>query len=342
MTYERLGQSLPPSYTRLVWAQMCMRVAYDRFGVPAITFDEHEADPARTERLLAGWLRGAGDDRVSAGLGFERAKVDSRAGEREAHASMDGASESLSAQNLVAVAEEVPCKGEDTFREVFYSKVGGYSQQIRAERHEWLERLKPCRTIGVEQASVHAFKGQNTFVSVSMQATKKLVSLAEQAVSEAGSGTRITFEVPNRFQHWLGRRGFKMKQVVQHGDGLTVFMYKGRRGMRQSSLHLNHAQCSLYMDPRDVQGWSVADADKRARAWQPVWWDPSFWEGKGLPEEVEKVMTQGAEVEMERAVGSRQVHQYPYLTPEAMMEASVEADRAICARTSRVAGGVDS
>ena len=70
MSYDRLAQSLPPSYTRMVVGQMCMQIASDRYGAPAISYDEHVADPARTSRALAGWLRGSGDDSAAAGLAF--------------------------------------------------------------------------------------------------------------------------------------------------------------------------------------------------------------------------------------------------------------------------------
>ena len=68
MTYDRLAQSLPPAYIELVFAQMCMRAAHDRFGAPAITFDAMMERPASARRELAAWLRGAGDASPSAGL----------------------------------------------------------------------------------------------------------------------------------------------------------------------------------------------------------------------------------------------------------------------------------
>ena len=56
MAYDRLAQSIPPAYTQLITGQACMRVARARFGVPAITYDEHLADPSGTSRLLAGYV----------------------------------------------------------------------------------------------------------------------------------------------------------------------------------------------------------------------------------------------------------------------------------------------
>eukprot|EP00966_Prymnesium_polylepis_P156306 3611093-Prymnesium_polylepis.1 len=48
-------------------------MARDRFGAPAITFDEMVAAPARSRRRLAHWLHGAGGESPSAGLELVRA-----------------------------------------------------------------------------------------------------------------------------------------------------------------------------------------------------------------------------------------------------------------------------
>ena len=53
MGYDRLAQSIPPVYSQLVLSQMCMAIARERFGAPAITFDEMRAQPARSRRTLA-------------------------------------------------------------------------------------------------------------------------------------------------------------------------------------------------------------------------------------------------------------------------------------------------
>ena len=117
MTYERLGQSLPPSYTRLVWAQMCMSYAHDRWGVPFITFDEREANPHQANRALAAWLRGAGDGRVDSGVGFTMAL-----GGDEVFKARDA--EAAAGYSVVGEAS-APSDEESAFREIFYSHAGG-------------------------------------------------------------------------------------------------------------------------------------------------------------------------------------------------------------------------
>lgn len=39
MGYGRLAQAIPPAYSQLVFSQMCMQIAHDRFGVPVISYD---------------------------------------------------------------------------------------------------------------------------------------------------------------------------------------------------------------------------------------------------------------------------------------------------------------
>mmetsp|Transcript_6665 Transcript_6665/g.15593 ORF Transcript_6665/g.15593 Transcript_6665/m.15593 type:complete len:83 (-) Transcript_6665:15-263(-) len=41
-------------------------------------------------------------------------------------------------------------------------------------------------------------------------------------------------------------------------------------------------------------------------------WEPERWQGKGLPPEVEKLMTVGAQIEVEAEVGFFEVPQYPW------------------------------
>ena len=48
-----------------------------------------------------------------------------------------------------------------------------------------------------------------------------------------------------------------------------------------------------------------------------------------LPPNVVEIMTKGASIELERAIRAREVPQYPFASPAARAEASIEADRAI-------------
>jgi hypothetical protein len=68
MGWEALAQSVPPVMAQLIAAQLAMRVAHERYGVPIITFDEMLTAPARARRVMARWFRGAGNDAEDAGI----------------------------------------------------------------------------------------------------------------------------------------------------------------------------------------------------------------------------------------------------------------------------------
>jgi len=103
----------------------------------------------------------------------------------------------------------------------------------------------------------------------------------------------------------------------------------GSRGEQAGGHRLDHARCNPHMDSRDIGKRTWADDSKRERAWEPVPWDAERWRGRGLPEAVAKVMTEGTVVELHRALHAREIPQYPFASQEAQMEASIEADRAI-------------
>jgi len=155
MSFERLAQSLPPDYIRLVFAQMCMSYVADRFGVTLVTYDEHEKDPIAAKRELEKWLRGAGDDRPEAGLSLlsklPAAELASgtdlsvgaqgepnEAGMHAQFCSVDDPAAGkntractgqggLQAEEMRAMQSIEPDSGESRFREIFYSHVGGFT-----------------------------------------------------------------------------------------------------------------------------------------------------------------------------------------------------------------------
>ena len=198
MTYERLGQALPPSYTRLVWAQMCMAYAHDRWGVPVISFDEKEADPAWANRTMARWLRGAGDARVDSGVSIEGALASGGAPMAE---------QSTPGEMSAAAPSAAPCSEEAAFREVFYSHVGGFDQQVASSQAAWLHKLGRCRDITEAQLDEEHLLGRNTFIRLSSQAAKRVAARVAAIVAPAGAGTRVSVQVAAKHEHWLRRLG---------------------------------------------------------------------------------------------------------------------------------------
>ena len=322
MSYERLAQSLPPSYTRLIWAQMCMRCAADRYGVPFVTYEEHERDPISAKKQLEGWLRGAGDDRARAGQTF----VSGKAQKHSSQPTSDGEPE----RELARQPASEPSPGESRFREVFYSHVGGFDQQCGAQSEEWLRELKPSRVLRPEDISEENLKGRNTYFRMSARSAKVQVPQVMAAVEGAAAGTRVTVELPAKHEHWLGRLGWKrLISPVQVGEQDMVVMSFGQRGHGTKESFLDHERCKAYMDPRDLGAKSRAEDEKRERAWRPVWWEPEFWRDKGLPAEVERVMTEGAPVEFDAELMPGAIPQYAFASHEARFEASMECDRAV-------------
>jgi len=168
MTYDRLAQAIPPSYTRLITGQACMSEAHARFGVPVVTYDEHVADPAGSRRLLASWLRGAGDDSADAGMRFVSGHECSSC--EDEHAPDLGRDEPVSYESDNGSAA-VPGESEDAFRELYYSHVGGFDR-IRAPDAEraWLHRLRPNVVLG-DGHQPEELIGANTFIKVSWHQT---------------------------------------------------------------------------------------------------------------------------------------------------------------------------
>ena len=58
------------------------------------------------------------------------------------------------------------------------------------------------------------------------------------------------------------------------------------------------------MDPR-----VEPSSEKAARAWRPMLHDPSRWAGKGLPAAVERLMTEGARIDVASEIGFFEVPQ---------------------------------
>ena len=150
MPYERLAQATPPAYEQLVSAQACMAACARDFGVPSITFDEMMRDPESAHRTLEFWTRGAGGPRPDTGVEMLDAHRDasgrsspddavavtrspvplSRPRRPAAPRAVGSAS-----HPLPVVPDTPPPIGSDEvvseveFREVFYSRVGGFEQQ---------------------------------------------------------------------------------------------------------------------------------------------------------------------------------------------------------------------
>ena len=130
MDYERLAQSIPPSYGRLVFAQMCMAKAHAVYGVPRFTYDDYVANPGLVSQQMRSWLVGAGAAGADAALGFTSVELGRHATGRDGNTAIRRrGSFSPPAERS---AEDVP------LRELFYSHAGVRPslRERRIERHD--------------------------------------------------------------------------------------------------------------------------------------------------------------------------------------------------------------
>ena len=321
MSYDRLAQAIPPAYSRLVIAQMCMQIAADRYGVPVITYDDMLADPVTCKRRLAPWLVGAGDDRADAGLALVGAlPVPTASGE---------ASEQLEALPHEELSIEIPGLEEDRFRELDYSAVGDFTQRWTQRSDHWLDVIRPHNVLSSEGVSCEQLRGHNTFIEVPHGVLLRSLPEINQAVRERG--TRVSVRVQVKSEGLLRRNDFRREAPVTSDTPGWLVMSAGKRSAGSSESFLDHSRCSEFMDPRDCGRATWAESAKRELAWSPVWWTPELWESSGLDESIVKIMTEGAQVELARALESREVSQYPFASDEARAAAAVECDRAIVA-----------
>ena len=321
MSYERLAQSVPPKYSQLVFSQMCMHQAADKFGTPKITYDEMCARPAWARRVLGFWLRGAGAPEATAGQLFMPAPSLASETPRTARAELH---------------QDDGCEREAEFRELYYSHAGGYDQQlVKAGLGSRLARVANGRSladINDSREASRAFTGHNTYVEVDDYHT--LAGWAVEAVREGGAGTRATFVVRLEDAPALRKLGYAMLPCCVGGKGPDALAYKGlvamhvgRRAGVTRTFRLEHDAVRPYMDWRDRGGHETDPVRKADLTWQAFPHDPERYKGMGLPGWVERMMTEGVVIKAEAPVMPKDHQQYKWPDGTALVEAVLECDR---------------
>ena len=318
MSYERLAQSVPPQYGQLVYSQMCMHQAHDQYGAPIITFDDLRARPSWARRTMAFWLRGAGEADASIGQLFQPAPPPAT---RTEGSTCSGAE----ASNGLEEREE--------FRELFYSHAGGYTQQWVAPRFGGrLAELSRGRSLTTAPGA-STLAGENTFIEVDVGAVG-LARQARRATSAKAGGTRVTMVVPSSMRGDLERAGFVPLACRIGGRGEDalaargkVAMTIGRRAGPSRRSHLDHTDVIGEMDWRDQGGYEFDPVEKARATWQDFPHDPERYRGKGLPQWVEEMMTEGAVVNSEAEVIAADHQQYMWPDGVALTEAIMETER---------------
>ena len=81
------------------------------------------------------------------------------------------------------------------------------------------------------------------------------------------------------------------------------------------------------MDWRDQGGYETDPVKKAQLTWEGFPHDPERYRGKGLPAWVERMMVDGAEVDMDSQVVARDYQQYMWPDGVALTEAIMETER---------------
>lgn len=319
MSYERLAQSVPPQYGQLVFSQMCMRYACARFGAPAITFDEMQKRPNESRRQLAFWLRGAGAAEAELGQLFSPAPELAAEGAGSARAELH---------------RDAGCDREAEFRELFYSHAGGFDQQwVRASVSGRLSRVSRGVTLEGEPSNAQ-LAGRNTFVELEGGVSLGFAERVAECVKASGAGTRMVCVVPVTQRAALEARGFAYLACSVGGKGPDALAYKGlvalrigRRAGVSNARRLDHDAVRGHMDWRDRGSWEADATAKRDLTWEAFPHDPERYRGKGLPAWVEKMMVEGAVIDMEVKLEAEDVEQYAWASGEGLVEAILETDR---------------
>ena len=357
MSYEGLAQAIPPVYSRYIFGQACMREVERRFGIEAITYDQMLADPARAERLMAHWLRGAGGASPDQGVEFvgsatSRLPQPSAPPSDEAAAAMgaDGAAAPTyqplfhgGDEDRVAPASW-PTVVEAELREAAYSWAGDFDVLVGGAQVRGA--LGPLRSASVVASCDWAgpAPGVNTFAWVSSSA---IYDGAEDwaATAQEHPGTRACVVARGwREEAFLKACGFILLRRVRGGE--PTYATEGAsarlpspfsfwtigRVVLEGGEAVDYARVEEHMDPQDRSG-AVTEpkSAKAARSYMPIPWDKERWD-VGLPAELDLIMARrGVGIYPVEELGPSEVPFYPWANNEGLMRSIAEADRALLA-----------
>ena len=243
---------------------------------------------------------------------------------------------------------------ESDFRELDYTHAGDFDQSwVSADALDWITPMRPCTRLGLDDdafaPAAASFVGRNTFVHVTPARLERAASEMVLAHKSFPDTTRITVVVGASEERSWSARGFarswrwsaqhvRVTDVVGNAARLpsdAVAMSIGRRSCRDTGQGLVHARIAGDLDPRDAGCESCPKAAKQALAWSPLHRHPEWWRGKGLPPDVELMMTEGVVIDpvsvMDALDTGTEVAQYAFKDVEHMSKGASECDRAILA-----------
>ena len=329
MPYAELAQAIPPDYASLVFAQMCMHQAAVEYGAPVITYDQLVARPAWARQQLGLWLRGGGAPEADIGASLSASKAMPVVARVDRAEGPTGPVAARVAETRVAEAY----LSEVEFRELYHTHAGGFDRVAqRPGEPDWMSVLSPGGELGgAGSVSVEALQGHNSLLLP--RSPKELhfaVRRADEALAGKAAGTRVTLVARETAHRWLSAHGFVRLREVVTSEGARVAFCRGVRGWCADESSLDYELLRKHMDPRDTGEVPIDKAAKQELIWSEIPWDPERWRGKGMPREVELLMTEGARVPAPGgAPRLAEFAQYPWDAPEAREAGISEADRAI-------------
>ena len=233
---------------------------------------------------------------------------------------------------------ELPRIDEATFRELYYSHFGGYDLQwSNMGGLPWLSVLRDCTTLRVQDLpSVEDLVGHNSYLEIVPELLGRLKEIVGKAIEIGGRGTRATVVTSSHYRSSICDELFEpidCATTYGGGDALEqlnlVAAWTGKSASPRRSSMLVHAEVRHAMDPRDLDGHVEDKLAKQELTWSPISHDANLWRGKGMPADVEAIMTEGVRIDMDADRSCFEVPQYPYPDEESLLESLMEADRAL-------------
>ena len=357
MSYAELAQAVLPDYSSFAVGQAAMHVLRTRFGMPVSSFTEMLADPERASTIMRHWRRGAGGTSPSLGLRFEASQPRTQTGtvvEQET-APLRGLFDDAATPDSVNIWRPQVEIGmldrwsldDAEFRELDYTHAGSYDRAvIWGDAPNWSARFRPCPRKDRGCLTSGALASFNVFAHLPGEGEGDFVAELCTGARARLLG-RMTVIVSSRWVQRLEEVGFRRvrhwragcTQVVGSSrepgrmPDSSVALSFGRRECPPGGLFLDHVEVKPAMDPRDRGAPGHGAGYKAALAWSPFHRHPERWKGKGLPDDVVRMMMEGVTVE---AVGddelfAHEFSQYAFRDSEHFVRGSHECDRALIA-----------
>ena len=359
MPFSHMRKALPPAYVSFLAGSAALDSLRRDYGLPVLSFSQAQADLPAARRQLQHWRRGAGGQSPSLGLALTPPSGEPVGSGRErqpkcspiGHAEASNAPEFARAQCLVeggagesppptaeAAVPGVVRLSEESFREIEYTVGGGFTQSVQgAGAVDWLTSYSGGRRFMPTEVYGGTLASEVTLVVAASSAAAALGASIDTAVSGV-PGTRVTLVcMVADVETWRAALGSTRADQVWAGADQWVALSCGHR-VAPPRAFLDHAAVADHMDAVDRGVGALPKGWKAGVSWSPMPpHDPGAWRGRGMPADVEAMMTDGVQVDLfssglgPTADRGAEEGQYPFQDMEHFVRGVSECDRAIAA-----------